>query len=108
MTQNLEQFPTIINDETPNITDEEFYAVIERLKAQKALPKDSFAKNVPFFNFSSISKESQIRELFQDTSDPNFYKSLIKNMMTLPEEKNSELLNPSRTALIFLEFQFLN
>jgi len=104
MTQNIEQIPTIINDEAPNVTDEEFYAVIERLKSQKALPKDSFAKNVPFFNFSSISKESQIKELFQDTSDPNFYKSLIKNMMTSPEEKNSDMLNKRLSAMQVMSF----
>jgi hypothetical protein len=74
---------------TPNITDDEFYTLIERLKAQGALPRDSFAKEIPFFTFKTITKESQIRELFQDACDPQLYKNLLKNIVSTPE--NSEL-----------------
>ena len=54
----------------PELTDDQFYAVVDRLKAQKSLPRDSFIKDMPFFTFSTVSKESQVRELFQDVSDP--------------------------------------
>jgi len=100
MAQNIVQ--TSIPDH--DVTDELFYAIIERLKAQKALPRDSFNKEVPFFNFSSISKESQIKELFQDASDPNFYKSLIKNMMTIPEDKNGDLITKRISAMQVMSF----
>jgi len=76
----------------------------ERLKVQKALPRDSFIKELPFFNFTSLSKESQIKELFQDASDPNLYKTLIKNIISLPEEKNSELLTKRLSAMQVMGF----
>jgi len=85
-------------------TDDQFYAIIQRLKNQKALPHDSFIKELPFFNFSSISKESQIKELFQETSDPNIYKSLIRNIMTLSDERNSDLLTKRLSAMQVMGF----
>jgi len=81
-----------------------FYAIIERLKAQKALPHDSFIKDVPFFNFTSISKESQIKELYQDINDPNLYKSLIKNIISLPDEKSPELIAKRLSAMQVMGF----
>jgi len=81
-----------------------FYAIVERLKAQKALPHDSFIKDVPFFNFTSISKESQIKELYQDINDPNLYKSLIKNIISLPDEKSPELIAKRLSAMQVMGF----
>lgn len=74
---------------TPNITEDDFYTLIERLKVQGALPRDSFAKEIPFFTFKTITKESQVKELFQDACDPQLYKNLLKNIVSTPE--NSEL-----------------
>jgi hypothetical protein len=81
-----------------------FFTIIERLKVQKALPRDSFIQQMPFFNFSSISKESQIKELFQDISDPNLYKSLIKNIITLPDDKNPDMITKRLSAMQVMGF----
>lgn len=71
--------------------DDEFYTVIDRLKRQNALSQDSFIRDIPFFTFSSISKESQVKELFQGSWDQNLYKALLKNIISIPEgaEENS-------------------
>jgi len=66
--------------------DEEFYAVIDNLKRQNALPQDSFIRDIPFFTLAAISKESQIKELFENSYDPNQYKALLQNIISLPQE----------------------
>jgi len=71
-------------------TDDEFYSFIDCLKRQEALPQDSFIRDVPFFNLSLISKESQIKELFQNSCDPNSYKALLKNIISLPKETEKD------------------
>jgi hypothetical protein len=77
--------------EPDDYSDEEFYAVIERLKAQNALPHDSFIKDIPFFTFEYISKESQIKELFQNSSwARNALRVLLQNIIPLPEDTNEE------------------
>jgi len=85
-------------------SEDYFYGVTDRLKVQKALPKDSFTRDMPFFNLASLSKESQVKELFQDVSDPNIYKSLIKNIISLPEEKSPELLTKRLSAMQVMGF----
>lgn len=85
---------------TPPITNDEFYACIERLKLQGALPKDSFVKEIPFFTFNSITKEAQIRELFQDSSDPQMYKNLLKNIVSGPEDHDSSGLISKRLSVM--------
>jgi len=65
---------------TSDYTDEEFYAVIDRLKLQKALPSDSFIRNIPFFKFGFMPKEAQLKELFQEPCDPDVYRALLQNI----------------------------
>lgn len=82
-----------------------FYAVIDRLKSQRAIPQDSFAKDLPFFNIAAVSKESQIKQLFEDSSDPDLYKTLLKNMISLPvEAKSPELLAKRLSAMQVMSF----
>jgi hypothetical protein len=100
---NFDQASTASTISNEDLEDQ-FYAIIERLKVQKALPHDSFIKQMPFFNFSSISKESQIKELFQDISDPNLYRSLIKNIISLPDEKNPEMITKRLSAMQVMGF----
>jgi len=85
-------------------TNEYFDAVVERLKTQKALSQDTFVINMPFFNLSSISRESQVKELFQDISDPSMYKSLIKNIISLPDEKSPDLISKRLSAMQVMGF----
>jgi hypothetical protein len=74
--------------------DEEFYAIIERLKDQKALPRDSFIRDIPFFTFSQISKESQIKELFQASNlYRNAIKALLQNVLPLPENAEEDSIS---------------
>jgi hypothetical protein len=84
--------------------DHHFDSVIDRLKIQKALPRESFPKEMPFFTFTSISKEAQVKELFQDISDPEMYRSLLKNIISLPEEKNQELISKRLSAMQIMSF----
>jgi hypothetical protein len=84
----------------PKVTNEQFYSIIERLKTQGALPKDSFPTILPFFNFNAVTKESQIKELFQDSCDPNFYKSLLKNIVSLPENSDSSNMTSKRLSVM--------
>ena len=104
MAFNFDQISTSSNSPVDNDHNDTFYAVVDRLKAQKALPRDSFPKEMPFFNISSISKESQVKELFQDVSDPNLYKSLLKNIISLPEEKSPELITQRLSAMQVMGF----
>jgi hypothetical protein len=85
---------------THNITDEEFYAVVDRLKAQGALNKDSFCKQIPFFTFQTITKETHIRELFPDSCDPHTYKNLLKNIISTPEDSDSSDLISKRLSVM--------
>jgi len=85
---------------THNITDEEFYAVVERLKVQGALNKDSFCKQIPFFTFQTITKETHIRELFPDSCDPHTYKNLLKNIISTPEDSSSSDLISKRLSVM--------
>lgn len=89
--------------ELNTISDEHFYAVIERLKVQGSLSRDSFIREIPFFSFASISKESQVKELFSDANDHNMYKTLLKNIISEPEE-SSELLSEQLSALNVMSF----
>jgi hypothetical protein len=82
------------------VTDEEFYSVIERLKIQGALPRDSFAKEIPFFTFRNITKESQIMELFQDSSDPHTYKNILRNIIASPEEASANEMITKRLSVM--------
>jgi hypothetical protein len=84
----------------PKVTNEQFYSVIERLKTQGALPKDSFQTSVSFFNFNTVTKESQVKELFQDSCDPNFYKSLLKNIVSMPENTDSNSMTSKRLSVM--------
>ena len=69
--------------------DDSFYAVVDRLKTQNALPEHCFLKDVPFFNMPSISKETQIREHFEHSCDVELCKELLKNVV--PLSKGTEL-----------------
>jgi hypothetical protein len=82
------------------VTDEEFYGVIERLKTQGALPRDTFVKEIPFFTFRNITKESQVKELFQDTCDPHTYKNLLKNIITNPEDASANEMISKRLSVM--------
>jgi len=59
---------------------------------------------MPFFNFSSISKESQVKELFQDINDPNFYRSLVKNIISSPDDKDPDLIAKRLSAMQVMGF----
>jgi len=54
---NFQQQPVSLNS-IPPVTDDEFYSVIDRLKLQGALPKETFVKEIPFFTFNNITKEA--------------------------------------------------
>jgi len=82
------------------VTDEEFYAVIDRLKLQGSLAKESFVKEIPFFTFNNITKEAQIKELFQDSSDPQMYKNLLKNIVSTPEDPEASGLISKRLSVM--------
>jgi len=87
------------------ITDDEFYAVIERLKIQGALPRDTFAKEIPFFTFGNITKESQVKELFHDSCDPNTYKNLLKNIIINPDDNGaSDMLSKRLSVMQVMSF----
>jgi hypothetical protein len=89
----------------PTITDDEFYAIIDRLKLQGALPRDSFVKEIPFFTFKTITKETQIKELFQDACDPQLYKNLLKNIVSTPENQElSELVSKRLSVMQVMSF----
>jgi len=93
------------NELYPRVSDEEFYPVIERLKAQGALPRDSFVKEIPFFTFRTITKETQIMELFQDSTDPQLYKNLLKNIVSTPEDSDaSELITKRLSVMQVMSF----
>jgi len=87
------------------ITDEEFYSVIDRLKIQGALPRDTFAKEIPFFTFGSITKENQLKELFHDSCDPHTYKNLLKNIIINPDDNGtSELISKRLSVMQVMSF----
>jgi len=89
----------------PAITEDEFYALIERLKIQGALPRDSFVKEIPFFTFKTITKETQIKELFQDACDPQLYKNLLKNIVSTPENPElSDLVSKRLSVMQVMSF----
>lgn len=96
---------TVFSITTTSELENDFYAVIERLKLQRAIPQDSFAKDLPFFNITAVSKESQIKQLFEDASDPDLYKTLLKTMISLPiEAKSPELLSKRLSAMQVMNF----
>jgi hypothetical protein len=100
---------TNLSNHKPNediaITDDEFYAIIERLKIQGALPRDSFVKEIPFFTFKTITKETQIKELFQDACDPQLYKNLLKNIVSTPDNPElSELVSKRLSVMQVMSF----
>jgi len=95
----MSNFQQTINT-IPPVTDEEFYSVIDRLKLQGALPKDTFVKEIPFFTFNNITKEAQIKELFQDSSDPQMYKNLLKNIVSTPEDPEASGLISKRLSVM--------
>lgn len=66
--------------------EDEFSDVVERLKIQGALPSDSFLKEIPFFKISSVSKEVQVKGLFQVGTDKNLYEALLKNVSNQQRE----------------------
>jgi hypothetical protein len=78
-------FNPILN--VQDYSDEEFYGVINRLKRQHALPEDSFILNIPFFNFPLLSKEFQVKELFEESWDHNMLNAILRNIA--PEELSS-------------------
>jgi hypothetical protein len=69
--------------------DDYFYAIIDRLKKQGALNHDSFIKEIPFFNFSAISKEAQVKELFHDISNQHNYQMLLSTISNFSKDPNS-------------------
>lgn len=82
------------------ITDSQFYELIDRLKSQGALPRESFQNTVAFFTFTNTTKETQVRELFQDASDPNLYKNLLKNIVSNQESSDSSNLVSKRLSVM--------
>lgn len=64
-----------------SFSDQEFYSIIGHLKLQQALPQDSFLQEIPFFHFPSLSKEFQVKELFQESWDHETFKNLLKNIL---------------------------
>jgi hypothetical protein len=95
---SAQQLPTPVFSSP--VTDEEFYAVIDRLKLQGSLAKESFVKEIPFFTFNNITKEAQIKELFQDSSDPQMYKNLLKNIVSTPEDHEASGLISKRLSVM--------
>jgi len=85
-------------------SDDDFYTVIDRLKRQNALSQDSFIRDIPFFTFPSISKESQVKELFQGSWDQNLYKILMKNIIEMSEDNQEDSSSTSSSAPNMMTF----
>jgi hypothetical protein len=83
---------------------EKFNAVVEVLRDQNALPRDSFVNHVPFFNFSTISKEAQITELFHEIYDVNQSKTLLRNVVSLSDDAEPETLSRRLATLRVMNF----
>lgn len=66
------------------MSDDAFYAVIDRLKAQKALPLESFTNEIPFFNnIRLVSKETQVKELFENKDETDeMYRQILESLMS--------------------------
>jgi hypothetical protein len=72
-------------------SDEAFYLIVECLKTHGALPKESFIRAVPYFNFDSVTKESLVKELFlQGSSQPSTYNELLRNILDLPSDSTED------------------
>lgn len=84
--------------------DQEFFAVVERLKNEGILPHQSFVNGVPFFNFSDISITSHIKELFFNACDLDLYKSLLRNITPASEARSFESLSQRLSALGVMNF----
>lgn len=82
--------------------DNYFDSIIDCLKLNNALPADSFIKNVPFFNFSYISKEAHVKELFNQSFDQSSYQALLRNIVSLPENDQDLARNMMTFAQICL------
>jgi hypothetical protein len=57
-------------------------------------------KEIPFFTFNSITKETQIKELFQDSCDPQTYKNLLKNIISTADRPESSDLVTKRLSIM--------
>jgi len=87
------------------VMDEYFYAVIDRMKAQGALPHESFLKEIPFFSFSDISKEAQVKELFHDICNPQNSKAVLNTIMNLIQNSDSsEVISKHLSSLQMMNF----
>lgn len=82
--------------------DNYFDSIIDCLKACNALPKDSFIKVVPFFNFSHISKETHVQELFRKSFDQTSYQALLRNIVPVSEATEEISTNMMTFAQICL------
>ena len=83
-------------DNQPN---EEFSSVIDLLKERNALPNEAFTENIPFFNMNTISKEAQIREIFQRRQDFADYETALQTILARLNtiQLNKPLQSQSRT-----------
>jgi hypothetical protein len=84
--------------ESPSMLEpygDEFSEVVKRLKLQGALPVDSFLNEIPFFNISLVSKEAQVKGLFQVGTDKILYEALLKGICNQQREEttNANLSN---------------
>jgi len=101
MSLNIKQSPQLnIPQENTERNDQNFNAVIERMKIQKALPHNIFGVD---FDPSNNSVQSQIKLLFESVNDMNFY-TVFKNIIALPDDNNSELVHKRLSGMQIMSF----
>jgi len=88
------------------MTEELFYQVIDRLKAQDALPQDSFLREIPFFNLEHVTKEQHVKELFNQLNSNQNYQDLLKRAIgaELQGAESNELIAKRLSAMQVLNF----
>jgi len=84
--------------------EEVFYTVIERLKAQDALPSHCFLQDIPFFNIPQLSKETQMKELFEKCFNPDLCKELLKNIVPMAEGAQYRMIPQNFSPVSVMSF----
>lgn len=69
-------------------TNMEFYAVVDRLKIERAIPEELFQETNPFFNLPIIPKENEIRELFAKPQEDEPFKALLQRVSSLVSQED--------------------
>jgi len=95
-------FPVGLQIDEPN--EEIFYEVVDRLKDQGALPNHCFIKHIPYFNVPSLPKETQIRELFENSCDAETCKQLLQNIVPLAADAECKIAPQNYSEVSVMSF----